>query len=50
MLDELDMILLLMIEILHDFRYQNHRSSGSIVYIASCRVSIITGTWAPEAE
>ena len=33
-----------MIEILHDFIYQNPRNCGSIVYFGSCRISIINSS------
>ena len=42
---------MLIIEILHDLRYQNQRNSGSIVYIGSYRIYIISSrseVWAPE--
>ena len=33
--------IVLMIEILHGFMYENHRKCGIIVYIGSCRIYII---------
>ena len=38
-------VLLLMIEIPHDFTYQNHRSYGGIVYVGVCMYISMRMTW-----
>ena len=39
-----DLSVVMLISILHDFIHQNHSNYGNIVYIGACRISIINSS------